>query len=69
MPTFIQIKKWIIEEAALVSAEMTVRRAKALAGEYMTTIDPDAGLRYSTISHSDPVAEAAVKAWFKAMAS
>lgn len=64
MPTFIEVKKWIIEAAREMGAEMSTRRAKGLAGDYLAAIDADPTLRYSVLTYADPTGEAAVRRWF-----
>lgn len=65
MPNFVAVKKWIREAAAETGAQVSERHAKALAGSYMTTVEADSALRFSSTTYADPTAEAAVKAWFR----
>lgn len=69
MPTFIEVKRWILEAAQEMGAEMSVRKAKGLAGDYLTAMDADPTLRYSVLTYSDPTGEAAVRRWFQAVAA
>ena len=69
MPTFVQVKQWILEAAAEMGAKMSVRRAKGLAGDYLAAIDADPTLRYSVLTYSDPTGEAAVRRWFQQVAA
>jgi hypothetical protein len=59
--SFIQIKKWIIEAAPLHGVDITGRRAKALAGEYMAGLDPE--LDDGRTDYADPTGNEAVRRW------
>lgn len=69
MPTFIQVKRWILEAAEEMGAEMSTRKAKGLAGDYLTAMDADPMLRYSVLTYSDTTGEAAVRNWFQTVAA
>jgi len=64
-PSFIQIKKWIIEAAPLHGVEMTGNRAKALAGRYLAELDPE--LDDSRTEYADPTGTEAVRRWMEDM--
>lgn len=59
-PNFTTVKRWILEAAAESSLVMSVRRAKALAGEYLARNDPDA---YKRFTYGDPVGEGVARRW------
>jgi HKD family nuclease len=59
-PGFVTVKGWILGAAAESNMVMSVRRAKKLAGDYLTRTDPEAYLR---ITHSDPVGEGVARRW------
>ena len=58
MPTFITVKKWIIEAAAEHGVHMPTRRAKSLAAAWLSMPDP---LEYLRITYSDPVGESVAR--------
>lgn len=60
MPTFITVKKWIIEAAAEFGAPMSTRRAKSLAAAWLSMPDP---LEYLRITYHDPVGESVARRW------
>lgn len=60
-PSFIQIKKWIIEAAPTHNVRMTGNRAKALAGRYLSELDPE--LDEGRTDYSDPTGNEAVRRW------
>jgi len=64
-PSFIQIKKWIIEAAPLHGVEMTGNRAKALAGRYLAELDPE--LDDGHTEYADPTGTEAVRRWMEDM--
>lgn len=64
-PSFIQIKKWIIEAAPLHGVEMTGNRAKALAGRYLAELDPE--LDDGRTEYADPTGNEAVRRWMEDM--
>lgn len=64
-PTFIQIKKWILEAAPLHGVEMTGNRAKALAGRYLAGLDPE--LDEGRTDYADPTGTEAVRRWMDDM--
>jgi hypothetical protein len=59
-PGFIQVKDWIIEAAAEQGVRMSVRRAKGLAGDYLTKDSPD---DYFRLTYSDPIGEGVARRW------
>ena len=59
-PNFTTVKGWILEAAAESGLAMSVRRAKGLAGEYLTRNDPDA---YKRFTYGDPVGEGVARRW------
>lgn len=67
MLTFKMVKQWIREEARNMGAQLNGKEAQAMAGAYMTEMDADPMLRYSVLTYTDTVGEAAVKAWFKSV--
>lgn len=60
IPNFTTIKRWILESAAEENMVMSVRRAKKMAGDYLSRNDPDA---YSRLTYSDPVGEGVARRW------
>lgn len=62
MPNFIQVKKWIQEQAETTGVQISSRKAKHLAGEWLMLQDPL--LSYNSLTYSDTTGEAACKAWF-----
>jgi hypothetical protein len=64
-PSFIQIKKWIIDAAPLHGVEMTGNRAKALAGRYLAELDPE--LDAGRTAYADPTGTEAVRRWMEDM--
>lgn len=68
MLTFKNVKQWIREEARSVGAQLSGKEAQAMAGAYMTEMDSDPALRYSSLTYADNTGEQAVKAWFKRVA-
>lgn len=60
IPNFTTIKGWILEAAAESHVVMSVRRAKGLAGDYLTKNDPDA---YKRFTYGDPVGEGVARRW------
>lgn len=60
IPNFTTVKGWILEAAAESNLIMSVRRAKGLAGEYLTRNDPDA---YKRFTYGDPVGEGVARRW------
>ena len=62
MPTFTQVKKWIQEAAAQLGAEISNRKAKHYAGEWL--IIQDAMLSYDSLTYKDETGEEACKRWF-----
>lgn len=65
IPSFIQIKKWIIEAAPTYGVKMTCNRAKALAGRYLAELDPE--LDEGRTDYSDPTGNEAVRRWMNAL--
>lgn len=65
VPGFLEVKRWIRQAAAESGARVSERHAKALAGAYLTTLETDHALRFSSLTYVDEVGEAAVRAWFK----
>lgn len=63
-PSFIQVKKWIIDAAPDYDLQMSGRRAKQLAGEYLASLDPE--LDEGRTDYADPTGTEAVKRWMKA---
>ena len=66
MPSFMQVRDWIREAAREMGAQISGRKAKHYAGEYLLTLE---GLAHSTITYSDPTGEEACKRWFMAVTS
>jgi len=64
-PSFIQIKKWIIEAAPDYGVKMTGNRAKALAGRYLAEQDPE--LDDGRTEYADPTGTEAVRRWMNDM--
>lgn len=64
-PSFIQIKKWIIEAAPEYGVQMTGNRAKALAGRYLAEQDPE--LDEGRTEYADPTGTEAVRRWMDDM--
>ena len=64
-PSFVQIKKWIIEAAPLHGVTMTGNRAKALAGRYLAEQDPE--LDEGRAEYADPTGNEAVRRWMNDM--
>ena len=64
-PTFIQIKKWILEAAPEYGFEMTGNRAKALAGRYLAGLDPE--MDEGRTEYADPTGTEAVRRWMNDM--
>lgn len=64
-PSFIQIKKWIIEAAPEHDVKMTGNRAKALAGRYLAELDPE--LDEGRTDYADPTGTEAVRRWMEAL--
>ncbi|GAA4047631.1 hypothetical protein GCM10023063_38740 [Arthrobacter methylotrophus] len=62
IPTFTTIKSWILEAAAESNIVMSTRRAKKMAGDYLTRNDPDS---YSRLAYSDPVGESVARRWME----
>lgn len=62
IPNFTTVKGWILEAAAESNVVMSTRRAKKLAGDYLTKNDPDAYIR---IAYKDPVGEAVARRWME----
>jgi len=60
-PSFIQIKKWILEAAPEHGVAMTGNRAKALAGRYLAELDPE--LDDGRTEYADPTGTEAVRRW------
>ena len=60
---FVQVKAWILEAAPDYDLHMSVRRAKALAGEYLASLDPE--LDDGRTDYSDPTGNEAVKRWMQ----
>lgn len=60
MPSFITVKKWILEAAAEHGAPMSTRRAKSLAAAWLAQPDP---LDYLRLTYADPVGESIVRRW------
>ena len=54
MPTFVDVKRWILEAAREMGANVSTRRAKSLAGDYLTALEDDPLLRYSVLTYDDP---------------
>jgi hypothetical protein len=59
-PNFTTIKRWILEAAADCNMVVSTRRAKKLAGDYLTQNDPEA---YNCLVYSDPVGEGVARRW------
>lgn len=69
MPSFVDVKRWILEAAREMGANVSTRRAKSLAGDYLTGLERDPGLRYSVLTYNDPTGEQAVRRWFQSVAA
>ena len=52
-----------------MGANVSTRRAKGLAGDYLTALERDPGLRYSVLTYNDPTGEQAVRRWFQSVAA
>lgn len=62
-PSFIQVKKWVLEAAHEQRIRMSVRDAKRLAGDYLTK---DLGHDYyKRTTYSDPVGEGVARRWYQ----
>lgn len=62
-PSFVQIKKWIIEAAPGHGVKITGNRAKALAGRYLAELDPE--LDEGRTDYADPTGTEAVRRWMR----
>ena len=69
MPSFVDVKRWILEAAREMGANVSTRRAKSLAGDYLTALEDDPLLRYSVLTYDDPTGEQAVRRWFESVAA
>lgn len=61
--SFVSVKKRILTEAADLDIKMTNNRAKALAGRYLETLDPE--LDDGTTDYADPTGNEAVRRWMQ----
>ena len=59
-PGFVQVKKWILEAAAELGADISVRHAKSLAGDWLAASTHD---DYSRLTYADPVGEGVARRW------
>lgn len=63
-PSFVQIRKWIMEAAPDYGVRITGNRAKALAGRYLTELDPE--MDDGRTDYADPTGDEAVRRWMGA---